>query len=1158
MTRNCRIYFYFSRAIPVWVFLIFFPHFQVIAQVKGGKVQNATTAAPVQGESYAIIFGVSNYPGLTPLKYADKDAALFRDFLATPAGGSLKPENIFYRTNENAKAADFNIDAYSWLKRKALREGDRLYIYFSGHGDAMNEDNYFLLPYDCTPNNDVNNYLATGRIEMYHVKTLFIKPLTAKKVEVLLIVDACRTNDLPGGQQGQQNFVNYVQSIAEQRQGEIIMLSTGAGQSAIESPKIGNGHGLFTWYLIAGLSGEADNDGDAADHDGKVSLAEITSYVKNHVRKDAKALFEANQVPVFLPPDKDLETIATVDSVTYKNWKLAENIRLQTSGNNAVLAMVNKKAGKKAVNEDSHPDTALIDMDNKFIAAIKAGNLTGKNSAETFYHTMSEKWPGQALTEDARYALATEYINFGQEKINLFLSGKSIVHIQRMENEFTAKRPGSADKGVPSGLSEEIGRMKTLSMTGFSQAAAIMEKALALLKTDPELLEAIYPKLYFLKAAAFDKINNISDKRQAVNLLKKAIHQDSTAAYNYLMLGHVLYDLKNDSCVMYFKKAVMLAPKWAEPENDLANYYSEKKDRKLAIEHYKAAFRLDSLDALAFQNLGVLYANDLQLDSARKYFLRALRINPCDHYANCNMASMHAGAMKKNSVDDPDFKLAERYVKKSLSCDSTFTRAYLILSGLFGKINRSDSSLYYLQMGIRRNPEDSYLYRSLGDQYLAMGDTVRSEATYSKATKVDSLDCYNYLSLSWLYRACALNGSKLMGGKKNAFNSSMAYAMRAARVDTANAYAYNMIGDINVDLGKYPQAVLSYCKAISIDSSYFDACNNLANAYYYSKQYDKAVLYYRKVIKLNAGYAFVYDNLANTYYIERDYNQAVPLYQKAVSLDPAYLNSYQKLGSIFSRLRDYKNSFLNYRKALKLDTGNAVTLNGLGNVYYNLKKYDTAIIYHSRAISRAPSNAYYLNDLAVAYEELNNNQEAIVYYKRSIEADSSNALPYANLAYVYKKTKEYDKALYYYQKVLLHYPATAFIYNSIGDVYKDLKDYPNQIQYFKKALELDSTQNYHLQDLGFAYIRAKYYGPGISCLKKVVQLYPNDTASYYNLACGYSLANDIENGMKYLKSALEKGLKQYELLLQDTDIANLRNLPGFSILLKQYFPEKTR
>ncbi len=1127
------------------------------AQLKGGQVKNVTVQKPITGDSYAIIFGVSNYPGLTPLKYADKDASLLRDFLETPAGGNTKPENIFYRTNENAKAADFNVDAYAWLKRKALKEGDRLYIYFSGHGDAMNEDNYFLLPYDCTPNNDVNNYLATGRIEMYHVKTLFIKPLVQKKVEVLLIVDACRTNDLPGGQQGQQNFVNYVQSIAEQKEGEIIMLSTGAGQSAIESPKIGDGHGLFTWYLVAGLSGDADNVGDAADHDGKVSLAEITSYVKNKVRKEAKTEYSTDQVPVFLSPDKDLETISVVDSGTYANWKLAENIRQQTNGANDI-AVVNRNPAKKGVIAGTVTDTTLIKLDNKFIAAIKAGKLSGENSAEAFYGQMDEKWPGQSLTEDAKYTLATEFINFGQDKINLFLSGKGIVHIQHMENEFNSGGKGAANKKIPVGIAEQIDRMKTLTVTGFDKAADMMEKAIKLLKNDPELLDAIYPKLYFLRAASYDKVNNVSGKKQAIVLLKKAISKDSTAAYNYLMLGHLLYDLKNDSCELYFKKAIHLAPKWADPENDIANYYSEKKNSKLAITHYYAAVKLDSLDALAYQNIGVLYSNEDKLDSARKYFLKGLAINPCDRYANSNMGTLTARNITHNSVTDPNFKIAEKYMKKSMECDSNFTRAYLVLAGLFSRVNLPDSSMYYIKKGIVANPNDGSLYRTLGDEYFDQKDTIKSETAYVKALQIDSLDISNYNTLIWLYENAGISGSQVLKVKKNDFRKDIQISEKALKVDPSSAYAYNSLGDAYLYQDLYDKAIPNYLQAIKIDSTYIDPLNGLANAYYYQRDYDKAIPVYNKAIRLNPKFAFGYFNLANVYFIQRDYNHALVNYQKAVELDSTYVNAYQRLGNTLSKLGAYRKAIVSYQKALKLSPESPVIYNGLGNVYYNLKSYDTSIVYHKKAVALSPMNSYNYNDLGASYDELNKNDEAIADYKKAIELDTTNALACANLAYVYKKIKDYDNAVVYYKMALRQRPGNAFIYNAIGNVYKDTKDYKNQIYYYKKALDADSTQSYHWQDLGFAYIYSKQYANGLPLLKKVMELNPNDASSYYNLACGFSLSNDTETGMKYLKEALDKGFKDYAWLNQDEDIGNLRKQPEFATLMKQYFPDKAK
>ncbi len=90
---------------------------------------------------------------------------------------------------------------------------------------------------------------------MYNLKKK-IAAETTKGVEVFFIMDACRSNELPGGAAG-QNFLNT--AISEKRVGETIMLATAAGQESLEDASIGNGHGLFTYYLVDGLTGSAEN-----------------------------------------------------------------------------------------------------------------------------------------------------------------------------------------------------------------------------------------------------------------------------------------------------------------------------------------------------------------------------------------------------------------------------------------------------------------------------------------------------------------------------------------------------------------------------------------------------------------------------------------------------------------------------------------------------------------------------------------------------------------------------------------------------------------------------------------------------------------------------------------------------------------------------------
>lgn len=264
-------------------------------------------------QTFAIIMGISKYKYVRPLTYADKDAEMFRDFLQSPGGGNVKEENIFALLNENALHSTFWTKGFQWLRAKQLQKGDRLFIYLAGHGDAIDEDQYFFLSYDCNPAGDKNNYLVGGAIQLYNLKKK-ISNETSKGVDVFFVMDACRSNELPGGQEG-LNFLNT--AISEKKAGEIMMLATGAGQESLEDATIGTGHGLFTWYLVDGLSGLADTEGRA---DSRITFAELQSYVDKNVPAVALARFNRKQDPFFCCKENDNKVVSMVDASYLQKW----------------------------------------------------------------------------------------------------------------------------------------------------------------------------------------------------------------------------------------------------------------------------------------------------------------------------------------------------------------------------------------------------------------------------------------------------------------------------------------------------------------------------------------------------------------------------------------------------------------------------------------------------------------------------------------------------------------------------------------------------------------------------------------------------------------------------------------------------------------------
>ena len=458
-------------------------------------------------QTFAIVMGISKYKYVRPLTYADKDAELFRDFLKSPGGGSVKEDNIFCLLNDQAMSANFWTKGFQWLKYKQLQKGDRLFIYLAGHGDAIDEDQYFFLGYDCNPAGDKNNYLVGGAIQLYNLKKK-IAAETGKGVEVFFVMDACRSNELPGGAEG-LSFLNT--AVTEKKVGEIMMLATAAGQESLEDASIGNGHGLFTWYLVDGLSGLADAEGRP---DNKITYSEIRKYVDKNVPSVAQQRFRKKQQPYFCCDANSENVISQVDAAYLQKWMQQKK---QNRAGDSFEGMLNNAFDFYLA------DTTLQETYNLFYKAIRKKNLTGNASAEYYYQQLDKKYKGNPYTLDAQSTLAVEIINDAQQRVNRYLD--------------CSDEPSAKEK------KENY------------EAGQRLEKAINLVRQDdPDFANALLGRMYLLKS---------SSDEMAFQNAYAALKIDPNGAYiqNKLALLH-LANNKTDSALYYADKATKTAPKW--------------------------------------------------------------------------------------------------------------------------------------------------------------------------------------------------------------------------------------------------------------------------------------------------------------------------------------------------------------------------------------------------------------------------------------------------------------------------------------------------------------------------------------------------------------------------------------------------------------------
>jgi tetratricopeptide (TPR) repeat protein len=76
--------------------------------------------------------------------------------------------------------------------------------------------------------------------------------------------------------------------------------------------------------------------------------------------------------------------------------------------------------------------------------------------------------------------------------------------------------------------------------------------------------------------------------------------------------------------------------------------------------------------------------------------------------------------------------------------------------------------------------------------------------------------------------------------------------------------------------------------------------------------------------------------------------------------------------------------------------------------------------------------------------------------------------------------------------------------------------------------------------LGDLYTRRGLFQKGLEVDERLSQIRPNDPVILYNLACSYSLLQEIDKALRSVKRAINCGYTDFEHMDQDSDLENLR------------------
>ena len=692
--------------------LILLPFMALSQTEKGASPLPSAAHRPPPTVTYAVVVGISDYQneGIPDLRFADKDAEAFAGFLQSPAGGSLDEDHLKVLLNEQATAAQFAI-ALDWLW-EVVKENDEVIIYFSGHGDverkSITQPGY-LLCWDAPP----RIYMAGGTFALPILQDVISTLSVQNKAKVIVITDACRSGKLSGSSVGGAQITGA--NLAKQYANEIKILSCQPDEYSIEGEQWGGGRGAFSYHLMNGLYGLADNNSDM-----NVSLKEIGRYLEDHVTEEVAP---QNQNP--MTSGSNTENIAMVNPDILAKLKEGQSGQMQLFAATA----------SRGIEDDvlAEADTSIVELYFAFQKALEEETFLAPEGAcaDSYYQKLIEIPTLEPLYSSMTRNYAAALQDAAQQVMNEWMKT-------------------SLDPTMGAESAASNGRFPTKRFTEkVSAFPAYLERASELLGKEHYMYAILQSRKHFFEGYLLsnsDRNPNQELGDRALASFRQALQWQPELPLAYWQMSMVYgYSLLlPDSAETYTHKATELYPSWATPYTDIAFLLSEKyKQFDRAKPYLELAIHIDSSSAEVLNAWGVYYLNQREYDEAEKYYNKALQ---SDSTSLKNIMDLGTVYMNSGRLDE-----AEKQYKKTILLDSTYTLPYVNLGGLYGRTGRFDEAEKCFRKALQLDPTWVSAYTNLGTVYAITGRFDGAEKQYKKAIQLDSTFPTTYGNLGQVY-----------------------------------------------------------------------------------------------------------------------------------------------------------------------------------------------------------------------------------------------------------------------------------------------------------------------------------------------------------------------------------------------------------------------
>jgi len=580
-------------------------------------------------------------------------------------------------------------------------------------------------------------------------------------------------------------------------------------------------------------------------------------------------------------------------------------------------------------------------------------------------------------------------------------------------------------------------------------------------------------------------LSQVGDEAAAVREYKKLVDEMPKSHEACAGLAALLVLSDPESALLYYNKAISLAPKTADYHMGKARAFENLEEVQAAIKEYRAVIAIDKKNARAYGRLASLLA-DSKPKEAIECYTKASALMPDNAFYYAAKAELLMKTQGGKAEAIACFSEASRY-------DPNNAQLHIHIAKLLEETgNLASAEEHYRRAVTAGNSDADTFYHLARLVFQAEPDVALLHINSALSLDGGSADYY-YL------KAQILN---TLGHNKSALNT----LTQSLSADGKNPEVLNELSSLTDK--ESPRLSLMYLsRAIELEPDNADYLCARADLLLRLFETEKAKSQFEAVLKLTPKNHAALFGLGRCLAANHD-PRALDAFNKAIALDSKTAAYYAGKADFLLESKDYDAAVSAYDKALSIEPGNwayilgkAKSLEGAGHLLKAAEHYEQvaqlapecaealgrigiliaehdprkAVEYLSRAIALLPEDYLYRAWRGKALMQLGSEDLAAAEYKEAAKLGGETPETYYALASILRD-KQPEAALGYCLRAIKENAAIPEYHLLCGELYEALSLESTALGQYRKALELRA--NYHEALEKIADMKLRHGDPG--------------------------------------------------------------------------------